>query len=480
MYDSGMELITDQHTTSPGNPTGHPTQDCVEGRLAEIAGQLNVLNAEIIGLTATAITDRSWCGYGIHSPAQWLTIQLGISPAHAKQIIEIAERSASFPTIIDEFASGTLSIDQTHVVVTRAPAWADNQLVNIATSATVAQLHRLIRNDYFEGPDTPDPTVNGHNNHTSTSDTNDTSTVDTNSDDIAAAAGSVHVGERDRVSFGWNGSRFTGTFDVSADTGAIIEAALNETHDALFDDGVTDVTWVDALREIALRSLDHTPTPRRNQFTTMLHINIDDPAGHSRFSNGVPLPAAIREYLTCDIDHRPVWETDNTAVGVGRTQRTIPTRLRNLITYRDQGCQIPGCTATHIEIHHIQHWADGGNTETSNLISLCARHHRAHHQGLIGITGNPNQPATMVFTDRHRTPINTTPRPIPPTGPPPTPQHRYQHPTGERLNLTHFAGWTHPLVQQRHTTTWHHHQQRRTTETSNTANTNDDETHEAA
>jgi len=415
--------------------------------MAEIAGQLNMLNAELVTLIASALNDNTWSGIGIHTPAQWLTIQLGASHGRAKQLVDTATRAASFPTIMGEFTAGRLSLDQTHVIVTRAPAWADHKLVNTATSATVPQLHRMIRTDYFEGPDTPDP------------DTTSSTPVEPACDPPTEAPPVAPVAP-DRVSFGWNASRFTGTFDLAADTGAILEAALDEARDALFRDGITDVTWSDAITEIALRSLDSTSPVRRSQFKTMIHIPIDDPRGAARFSNGVPLPTVIRDYLTCDSNCQAVWETKNTPIGVGRTQRTVPTRLRNLITHRDQGCQIPGCTATHTQIHHITHWANGGTTDPSNLISLCARHHRAHHLGLIGITGNANQTDTVIFTDQHGNPINTTPRPIvtPPT--PASPEARYNHPTGKRLNLTHFAGWNHPSVKDRHNTTWHRHQER--------------------
>ncbi len=132
-----------------------------ETRMAEIAGQLNVLNAELVTIVAGAIADHSWSGYGIHSPAQWLTIELGVSPAHAKHLVETATHAAAFPTIMGEFTAGRLSLDQTHVVLTKAPAWADPKLVNTATSATVPQLRRMIRKEYFEGPDTPDETATG-------------------------------------------------------------------------------------------------------------------------------------------------------------------------------------------------------------------------------------------------------------------------------------------------------------------------------
>ena len=39
----------------------------------------------------------------------------------------------------------------------------------------------------------------------------------------------------------------------------------------------------------------------------------------------------------------------------------------------------------YIYAHHIEHWANGGETKPSNLVSLCRFHHRAVHEGGIRI-----------------------------------------------------------------------------------------------
>ena len=38
-----------------------------------------------------------------------------------------------------------------------------------------------------------------------------------------------------------------------------------------------------------------------------------------------------------------------------------------------------------MDAHHIEHWANGGETKPSNLVSLCTFHHRAVHEGGIRI-----------------------------------------------------------------------------------------------
>lgn len=67
--------------------------------------------------------------------------------------------------------------------------------------------------------------------------------------------------------------------------------------------------------------------------------------------------------------------------GLGRKTRTVPPAVRRALEARDRGCRFPGCRLRFTDAHHIVHWADGGETGLHNLILLCARHHRAVHEG---------------------------------------------------------------------------------------------------
>ncbi|MDX1605998.1 MAG: HNH endonuclease signature motif containing protein, partial [Candidatus Competibacterales bacterium] len=41
----------------------------------------------------------------------------------------------------------------------------------------------------------------------------------------------------------------------------------------------------------------------------------------------------------------------------------------------------PGCTCTRfLDAHHIDHWADGGESSMSTLLLLCPYHHRLVHE----------------------------------------------------------------------------------------------------
>jgi hypothetical protein len=89
-----------------------------------------------------------------------------------------------------------------------------------------------------------------------------------------------------------------------------------------------------------------------------------------------------------------------------------------------------------LHVHHVIHWdPDDGNggTDTWNLACVCPRHHRLHHQGRLGIVGDADDPHALVFTDVYGHVMHPAAVARPPTGPPPQPTGRYQHPLGERL-----------------------------------------------
>lgn len=98
-------------------------------------------------------------------------------------------------------------------------------------------------------------------------------------------------------------------------------------------------------------------------------------------------------------------------------------------------CQVPGCTTTRgVDLRHLVHWADGGRTDTANLVTLCARHHRMHHKHRLGIAGDADVPDALLFTDARGRSIRASgASPHPPNAPPEPIRGVYEHPLGERL-----------------------------------------------
>jgi hypothetical protein len=113
----------------------------------------------------------------------------------------------------------------------------------------------------------------------------------------------------------------------------------------------------------------------------------DSVAGRCEIENGPSLPAETVRRLGCDCSVvMLVEDADGEPLSVGRKTRSIPPALRRALNSRDQGCRFPGCTHTrYVDAHHVQHWAHGGETKASNLVSLCSFHHRLVHEGGIHV-----------------------------------------------------------------------------------------------
>jgi hypothetical protein len=97
--------------------------------------------------------------------------------------------------------------------------------------------------------------------------------------------------------------------------------------------------------------------------------------------------------LSCDAGVVDVVEDEQgSPLSVGRKRRTIGGALKRALRKRDGMCSFPGCTNhLFLEGHHIQHWADGGETSLQNATLLCALHHRYVHEYGYAIELGPDQ-----------------------------------------------------------------------------------------
>ena len=71
---------------------------------------------------------------------------------------------------------------------------------------------------------------------------------------------------------------------------------------------------------------------------------------------------------------------DGTVLDLGRRRRRPNAAMRRAARDRDKcRCRFPGCESRRVDLHHIQHWSNGGRTSLGNLISLCKCHHMLVH-----------------------------------------------------------------------------------------------------
>ena len=127
----------------------------------------------------------------------------------------------------------------------------------------------------------------------------------------------------------------------------------------------------------------------------------------------IRVSAETARRIACDAGKVVMRQRSGQILSVGRKTRTIPPPIRRALEFRDQGCRFPGCTSQHCDAHHIEHWADGGETKLSNLVLLCRRHHRLLHEGGFSVRMD-DQGAVQLFDQRGRL-LERSPAP-PPVG----------------------------------------------------------------
>lgn len=113
----------------------------------------------------------------------------------------------------------------------------------------------------------------------------------------------------------------------------------------------------------------------------------DRQRGRSDIEDGPTLAAETARRLSCDGPIVGIVEDDDgEPLNIGRKTRAISPALKRALASRDGGCRFPSCNRTRFtEGHHIHHWADGGETKLTNLITLCRFHHRLLHEGGFGL-----------------------------------------------------------------------------------------------
>ena len=281
------------------------SQQHLEDALNEVAGHLNAQHGRLVDLVIEMLADEStWCGPGVHTPELYLAWRVGLSAPRARQIVTIARRADEFPTCVEAFRRGELAVDQMAAIAHRAPWWTDVEICELGRSLTVGQLRNTLAKYPF--PDIPRPDAEPAQPADDANDADDRPTrptkrvrPTTTSVPASRSRAATEPTPVDRFWFGiGDDGRFRANLECDQLTGMIIEAALRQARDSRFQDGQADVDWVDAIREMAERSLDSVTEPsRRDRFRIGIHLATD---GSACDAHGWTLPDAIRRYVTCD------------------------------------------------------------------------------------------------------------------------------------------------------------------------------------
>jgi Domain of unknown function (DUF222)/HNH endonuclease len=285
--------------------------------------------------------------------AQWLAWRCGLTPRTAREHVRIARSLGGLPAIRAAFARGQLSFAKVRALTRVTEPANEENLLELALELTAAQLERALR--AYRRVTTEEAAA-----------VQEATYLDWYWDDD----GSLVVRGR-----------------LAPEDGAVLLEALEAGHAALRPRGSAEPrpTGAEALAAVAELALSGRELSGGDRHQVVVHVDeaaLAGAEGGCELAEGPALAPETARRLACDATVIDLKERDGEPLSVGRKTRSIPPALRRALRRRDRGCRFPGCeNHRFVDAHHIEHWAQGGETSMDNLVLLCRRHHKLLHEG---------------------------------------------------------------------------------------------------
>ena len=343
--------------------------------ITTLAGHLNAANARFLVLVAELDRRRGWAEWGVKSCAHWLNWKCGIGLGAAREKVRVARALEKLPRVAAAMAEGRLSYFKVREMTRIANEANESYLLNVALCGTTSHVEQTVRG-YRRALD-------------------------------AAELSREAMQQRDQSL--WFHTEPDGSLvirgRVPAEIGALFKRALEAAGDSLpIPKNVPAGTSLDedellrsrkrrveALAMLAESFLATGPRDLSGGDRQQIVVHVDAGtfrdrcAGRCELEQGPSIAAETARRLACDCGVVRILENEKgEPLDVGRRTRTIPPAIRRALNSRDKGCRFPGCSfKRYVDGHHVRHWADGGETKLSNLVTLCRFHHRLVHEGQV-------------------------------------------------------------------------------------------------
>jgi hypothetical protein len=353
----------------------------LEDQIIELAGHLNAANYRFLTLIAEFDRRSGWnCG-ATQDCAHWLNWKCGINLGAAREKVRTARALEKLPLVSAAMERGEISYSNVRAITRVATPENEHYFVQIALHGTAHHVETLVR-VYRRATE-------------------------------AQELSREHQQQMNReVRYHWDddGSLVLKA-RLPADVGALIlkalDAAIPETPSPIrpdprtYTDGFIPPDSIDlpsisnkradALAVIFESFLAHGAEAmtggERHQVVVRVSAETLRAGGGDQceIEHGPAVAPETARRLACDASLVAIVENEKgEPLSVGRKTRSIPPALQRALNSRDKGCRFPGCThKRYTDAHHIHHWAKGGETKMSNLVTLCRFHHRKVHEGEV-------------------------------------------------------------------------------------------------
>lgn len=358
----------------------------LEAQITELTGHLNAATYHSLTLIAEFDRREGWSDGATQSCAHWLNWKCGIDLGAARERVRVAHALEKLPKISAAMREGRLSYSKVRAMTRVASEAMEDTFLQIAIYGTAHHVEKLVRvfRRAKEAEELSREAQQQERRGVMWFHEPDGSLVIKAT--LPAEAGAVFIKAMEAAVQATPPTVTAAEKDVAAVTSRSQMLQVKDTERLTH-------RRADALARIAESYLKHgeeeVSALERQQI--VVHVDIEtlknSTAGRCELEDGPSLSAETARRLACDARLVTVIENeDGEPLSVGRKTRAISPALRRALNARDRGCRFPGCPNTrYVDAHHIRHWAHGGETKPSNLVSLCRFHHRQVHEGRVAI-----------------------------------------------------------------------------------------------
>ena len=359
-------------------PALPPDEASIRQRLKALSQEITSHHADLLELLVRFDDLQGWKSSGATHCAAWMNLEIGIGIQLSWEYLRVGRKLKSLPTVQALFRVGKLSWSKVRLITRVADSENEKTLCHAALDASVSEVQRLC--DDYKWVD------------------NDNGKAD---NDQAMQQWASRALTWNQTSNGSTRIQLVLPPEVAQAFLNSIEHSLNQLGDAGND---TDIKVTqrraDAAVLMAETSLQSAGQAIASADRYQVSISVDADAfvkaescesTHSPDSNptkrptlnGIgPIATETARRIACDCCVSINKTSKSEPTNIGRKSRVWPNAMARAIKERDQQCAWPGCSHSHqLHIHHIKHWADGGETSIQNGVCLCAYHHTLVHEG---------------------------------------------------------------------------------------------------
>lgn len=366
-------------------------------QIADLSLRIDVAKHSLLTQLRTFDAHEGWAGTGFTSTAAWLAWRIDIGAGAAREHVRVARALGELPLTDAAFAAGKLSYAKARAITRAATPETEQSFLDVAMHATAAQIEKLSAAYRRVRIDASTPGLDLRRF---------VRRIDT-------ASGMVRIEIQlppeqanvlwEAMSAALDVARREEAANVSAETSegespapparASAETPTRPQSPRVVDPIVWQAELADALVSVAQAYLQKDSRTFGSGYELVimttkeqLEHGADGVGGFLR--DGTPVPLQLARMLACDCSRVDVQTSEaGEILDVGRARRTIPSAIGRALWIRDGGCRVPGCGRNrHLHAHHIEAWAEGGETAAANLVLLCPSHHTLVHEGLLHVS----------------------------------------------------------------------------------------------